>query len=241
MPARTKVRDVHCRKQRAKKVSGVQRLVALTLAKNIKEVDSPFVGKSASNGDVLVAHNMEDCPLLLHSEERPHDEWWLLWGVTPNDSDEENDDDSDEGDSGNYTVTPQAKAVMLFDSCLKWQSERLGRDEEPSRDGRSGFIFRVSRSMKSSPLCAKSLVETKVHTQIARNERLSFVYDFCDASRTFGSFNFVRNAAQAPLKGNTSNEDLRQLYGLDKTLCFTAASERIPLEHDYWSDIYGGP
>ena len=237
MPARTKVRDVRCRPQKAKRVSGVQRIVALSLAK-IKEVDSPYVWKTTSNSDVLDAYNM-DCPVLLHSEERPHDEYWLLWGVRPEDSDNDSDTDVEEDDE-QYSVTPAAKAVMLFDSCLKWQTERLGdRDEEPSRDGRSGFIFKVAKSMKNSPLCTKSLVDAKVHTELSRNEKLSFVYDFCGPTRTFDSLNFTRNAAKPPLRDRISDEEFLRVYGLPKSLAFVPASERVASEHDYWAPLYG--
>ena len=236
MPARTKVRDVRCRPQKAKRVSGVQRIVALSLAK-IKEVDSPYVGKSTTSSDVLDAHNT-DGPLLLHSEERPHSEYWLLWGVTPEDSDDDDDTDVEEHDE-HYTVTPQAKAVLLFDFCLKWQSERLGRHEEPSRDGRSGFIFRVSKSMKKSPLCTKSLVDAKVHTELSRNEKLSFVYDFCEPARSFDSLNFTRNAAKPPLRDGISDEEFLRVYGLPKSLAFVPAGDRVASEHDYFGEIYG--
>ena len=238
MPARTKVRDIRCRKQKAVRVSEVQRLVVFTFAKNIKEVDTPYVAMSKQNNDVLEAYNM-DCPLILHSEERPHDEYWLLWGVIPEDLDDDSDDDSaDLEEDDNYTVTPQAKAVMLFDACLKWQSERLGRDTDP-RDG--GFVFKAQKLMKSSPLCAKSLAESEVHTQLAQRQKLSFVYDYVDGQRSFESLNYVRNAAQSPLResSNITETQFRELYGLPKALAFTPAARREIQEHDYWGDLYG--
>ena len=240
MPAKTKVRNVHCRKQKAKRVSGVQRLAALTFATNIKEVDMPYVAVSKTQKDVLEAYNM-DCPLLLHSEERPRDEYWLLFGVIPEDSDDDSDDESvDLEEDDNYTVTPQAQAVMLFDACLKWQSERLGRDEDHSRDG--GPVFRLQKLMKTSgPLCAKSLADAKIHTQLARRQKLSFVYDFVDGTRSFESLNYTRNAAQSPLRGSNtiSDAEFRELYGLPKTLAFAPASERVAAPHDYWTELYG--
>ena len=57
MPSGSKVREVRCRKQRARRVSGVQRLVVLTLAtKRIRNVYIPYVARSASNSDVVDAH-----------------------------------------------------------------------------------------------------------------------------------------------------------------------------------------
>ena len=238
MPSGAKVREVRCRKQRAMRVSGVQRLVVLTLAtERIKDVDMPYIGKSAS--DVVDAHNT-DGPLLLHSEER-RDDYWLLWGVTAEDSDDD-DDSAEEDDDGVYSVTPAAKAVMLFESCLKQQTERRDREQEPPCDddwSRGGFIFRVSKRMKSSPHCAKSLVDARIHTQLARSSKLSFVYDFVDGTRTFDSLNYVRNASQKPLQDRLSSEEFVQLYGLPKTLCFVAAAERAASDHDYWGDLYG--
>ena len=181
-----------------------------------------------------------DCPLLLHSEERPCEEYWLLFGVIPEDFDDDSDDESvDLDEDENYTVTPQAKAVQLFDACLKWQSERLGREQEP-RDG--GFVFRVQKVMKSSPLCAKSLADSEVHTQLARRQKLSFVYDYVsDAQRSFESLNYIRNAAQSPLResSNITETQFRELYGLPKALAFAPAAERVVPEHDDWGEIYG--
>ena len=217
----------------------MQRLAVLTFAaKNIKEVDTPYVAMSKNNNDVLMAYNM-DSPLLLHSEERPHDEYWLLWDVISEDADEDSEDDSvDLEEDNNYTVTPQAKAVMLFNECLKWQSQRLGRDTDP-RDG--GFVFRAQKVMKSSPLCAKSLADSEVHTQLARRQKLSFVYDYVNAQRPFESLNYVRNAAQSPLResSNITETQFRELYGLPKALAFAPAAERVVPEHDYWGDLYG--
>ena len=66
--------------------------------------------------------------------------------MIPEDLDDDSDDDEsiDLDEDENYTATPQAKAVRLFDTCLKWQSERLGHDEDHSRDG--GPVFRCKRS-----------------------------------------------------------------------------------------------
>ena len=60
MPARTKVRNILVRKQKAICVWGVQRLVVLTLlAKRIKEVSVPCVGKSTFSSDVVDAHDTD--------------------------------------------------------------------------------------------------------------------------------------------------------------------------------------
>ena len=54
LPSGSKVREVRCKKQRARRVSGVQRLVVLTLATNrIRKVDIPHVARSAPNSVVL--------------------------------------------------------------------------------------------------------------------------------------------------------------------------------------------
>ena len=83
--------------QQAKRVSRVERLVALTLAKNIKECDVPYVRTS---NDGLDAYNTEGPPIL-HSEKRPHSECWLLWSVIPEDT-----DDGDDDDSSDFETTP---------------------------------------------------------------------------------------------------------------------------------------
>ena len=231
-----KVRQVFVRKQRAKTVLGVRRLAVLSFAERIKEVDPPYVAKSTFSRDVVDAHNT-DGPLLLHSEEK-HDEYWLLWNVA---SEEDSEDDDDSTDDGVYSLTPAAKAVLLFDSCLKRQSERLAEDGEPSLDDWScgGVMFRVSKRMASNPDSAKSLADTRIHTQLARNERPSFVYDFVNSKRTFDSLNFVRDAARSPLRDRVSDEEFLQLYGLPKTLSFAPAAERVVPDHDYWSELYG--
>jgi hypothetical protein len=78
-----------------------------------------------------------------------------------------------------------------------------------------------------------------VYAQLSRNEKISFVYDFCDANRTFASLNYVRDAAQNPLRSKISSEEFVQLYGLTKTLCFRASAERPVLDADWWGDLYG--
>jgi hypothetical protein len=242
MPSGSKVREVRCRKQRARRVSGVQRLIVLTLAtKRVREVDMPYVGKSASNSNVLDVHGT-DGPMLLHAEECI-DEYFLLWGVVATEDSDDDDDSAEEDDDGVYSVTPAAKAVMLFESCLKQQTEQLAREQEAPCDdhwSRGGFVFQVAKRMKSSPHCAvKSLVDCRIHTQLARRSKLSFVYDFVDSTRKFDSLNYVRDAARKPLQDRLSSEEFVQLYGLPKTLCFVAAAERATAPHNYWGDLYG--
>ena len=128
------------------------------------------------------------------------------------------------------------KAVILFDSCLKTQSERLAR-EEPDDWGHGGVMPQhfKSKSMQST----KSLADRCVHSQLARGEKLSFVYDFVGAGRPFSSLNFVHNAARKPLQEWLPSEEFEQTYGLPQRLCFKAASEQRPAaEHDYWTDLY---
>ena len=103
----------------------------------------------------------------------------------------------------------------------------------------SWLVLRVSKTMRSSPDGAKSLADARIHTQLSRSERPSFVYDFVDGKRTFDSLNFVKNAAQRPLKDRLSADEFLQLYGLPKTLCFAPAAARVASDHDYWTDLYG--
>ena len=126
------------------------------------------------------------------------------------------------------------KAVILFDSCLKTQSERLAR-EELDDWGHGGVMPKHPKSMQST----KSLADRCVHSQLARGEKLSFVYDFVGAGRPFSSLNFVHNAARKPLQEWLPSEEFEQTYGLPQRLCFKAASERPPAGADYWSDLYG--
>ena len=113
-------------------------------------------------------------------------------------------------------------------------------DDGQSRDG--GAVFRMQKIMKSSgPLSAKFLADSEIHTQLARHQQLSFVYDYVDGTRSFESLNYVKNAAQSPLRESSSipEAEFRELYGLPKTLAFAPAAERIPGEHDYWGELYG--
>ena len=140
-------------------------------------------------------------------------------------------------------MTPLAKAVVLFDSCLKKQSARLAHEERvPDEDSMfGGVVPRVAKTMRSSGgSTANHLVEARVYAQLSRSEKVSFVYDFCDSARSFASLNFVRNAAQKPLSTDkmTSDEFVAR-YGLAPTLSFTAAISRPEAEHDWWTDLYG--
>ena len=49
MPAGNKTTEVRCRKQKARKVSGLQRLLVLSFARHIREVESPFVARSSAS------------------------------------------------------------------------------------------------------------------------------------------------------------------------------------------------
>ena len=94
--------------------------------------------------------------------------------------------------------------------------------------------------MKSSPHAAKSLVDNRIHTQLSRGQKLSFVYDFVSAERTLDTLNFVMNAAQRPLRDISEGEFL-EVYGLPPRLSFTPAAERVLSDHDYWGALYDGP
>ena len=231
---------MRCRKQIARKVSGIRRLVVLSFCKHVREVDSPCVGLAAGNSRTLDARLL-DGVIVLHSEER-RDEFHLLWGLACTSSDDEDfdsDDDEDDGEGG-YTMTPVAKAVVLFDSCLKKQTSSLSHEERLDEDWMlGGVIPRVAKTMHSNERTAKHFIEHRVYAQLSRREKVSFVYDFVAAERSFDSLNFVRNAAQKPLNEKMSPEAFVALYGLSPTLCFTAAVSRPPPEHDWWSALYG--
>ena len=242
MPSGTTMTEVHCRKQKAKQVSGVQRLIVLSFATRIREVESPFVARSAASTTVIDAHNTEGV-LLLHCEER-RDEYWLLWGLaTAADDSDEDEDSGDMNDDAHYSITPLAKAVILFDSCFKRQSARLVREESPRDDDWcfAGVMPRLSKTMRSNANSAKAMADARVYAQMSRSEKLSFVYDFCDGTRTFASLSYVRDAAQNPLRWKISSAEFVQLYGLAKTLCFTAATERQAAEHDWFGNLYAAP
>ena len=243
MPAgANKTSEVRCRKQIARRVSGIQRLVVLSFSKHVREVDSPCVGLASKNSRTVDARRL-DGVVVLHSEER-RDEFHLLWGLACTSSDDEDFDDSDEDDDGQgYSMTPVAKAVVLFDSCLKKQTASRAHEERVDEDWMlGGVIPRVAKTMHSNERTAKHLVEARVYSQLSRHEKVSFVYDFCDAERSFDSLNFVRNAAQKPLRPLSDKmppEAFVALYGLSPTLCFTAAVRRPPSEQDWWSALYG--
>ena len=133
-----------------------------------------------------------------------------------------------------------SKAVILFESCLKSQNERLAREEPASPEdwSRGGVMPQVSKSMQTNARCAKALADRCVHTQLARGEKISFVYDFVDCSQPFSSLNFIHNAARKPLQELLASGTFEQTYGLPQRLCFKDASERPAAEHDYWTDLY---
>ena len=58
------------------------------------------------------------------------------------------------------------------------------------------------------------------------------------STRTFASLTYVGDAARHPLRQNISNEEFIRTYGLAKTLCFQAATERAATDHDYWGELY---
>ena len=243
MPAGTKTTEVRCRKQIAKRVSGVRRLAVLSFVKDVRKVDSPHVARSSTGKTTVDAHNIVDGVCLLHSEER-RDEFRLIWGLACSSDDEQEGDtfDEEEDGEGGYSMTPLAKAVVLFDSCLKKQSARLAHEERvPDEDSMfGGVVPRVAKTMRSSGgSTANHLVEARVYAQLSRSEKVSFVYDFCDSTCSFASLNFVRNAAQKPLSDEMTSDEFVARYGLAPTLSFTAAISRPEAEHDWWTDLYG--
>ena len=166
-------------------------------------------------------------------------EYWLLWGVTSDDSDEDDEDSDDMNDDGSYSMTPQAKAVILFDALLKRQSARLAREDSSEDWLFSGFMPKLTRTMHQNANTAKAVADARVYTHLSRSEKISFVYDFCDTTRTFASLTYVKDAVRNPLRQNLSNEEFIRTYGLAKTLSFQAATERASQDHNYWGDLYG--
>ena len=145
-------------------------------------------------------------------------------------------------DDGDYSMSPQAKAVVLFDALLKRQGARLGREESSGDDWfLSGFMPKLTKTMRQNAATAKAMADARVYKQLSRSEKISFVYDFCDPTRTFASLTFVVDAARNPLRQNISNEEFVRTYGLPKALSFQAATERSASDHDWWSALYAPP
>ena len=69
MPSRSKATEVTAKRQKAKRVEGVQRLVVLSFGRHVREVESPFVSRTPSSSAVAEAYNTEGA-LLLHCEEK---------------------------------------------------------------------------------------------------------------------------------------------------------------------------
>lgn len=189
-----------------------------------------------SRGDIRLPRTPFVC--CAASRRKTKGEYWLLWGVSANSEDSDDDSVDVDDDDFNYSMTPQAKAVVLFDALLKRQGARLAREESSGDWLFSGFMPKLTQTMRQNAHTAKAVADDRVYTQLSRSEKLSFVYDFCDAKRTFASLTFVGDAARHPLRQNISNEEFIRTYGLAKTLCFQAATERAATDHDYWSELY---
>ena len=69
IPSGSKTTEVTCRRQKGKRVEGVQRLVVLSFASHVREVESPFVSRTPSSSNIAEAYNTEGA-LLLHCEEK---------------------------------------------------------------------------------------------------------------------------------------------------------------------------
>ena len=70
IPSGSKTTEVTCRRQKGKRVEGVQRLVVLSFASHVREVESPFVSRTPSSSNIAEAYNTEGGALLLHCEEK---------------------------------------------------------------------------------------------------------------------------------------------------------------------------
>ena len=126
--------------------------------------------------------------VLLHGDQ-PGD-YWLLRGVSATDAEEEPSEASDEDDT-DYSMSPTAQAIMLFERCFKKELNQADEDVDDWVQG--GAMSRLSKSMHSSGSSARNFADTTIYGQISKNQKLSFVYDFVDATRSFDSLNFTRN------------------------------------------------
>ena len=137
------------------------------------------------------------------------------------------------------SLSPTARAVSLFEACLK---EQMLRPDGPRSEDDSwcqgGAMRRIQGSMSRSGAAAKSFASHHTYSRLSMNEKLSFVYDLVAPQRPFESLTFVLNAAQKPLRGHLDHADFLATHGLPKTLRFQPASVRPSAEHDWWSAIY---
>ena len=180
---------------------------------------------------MLVAQNVDEGVVLLRGDQLDH--YWILRGVCCDDEGESSESD-DEGSESNYSMSPTAKALSLFQAIIR-KEQPEGGDVESWVQG--GIVPKIAKGMRANGSAAKSVVENLTYTQLQSNTKLSFVYDLVDASRPFQSLNYVRNAAQRPLADLPESEFVAK-YGISRALCFQEAKVREAAEHDWWSEIY---
>ena len=196
VPAGGRTMTVRCRKQLATRVIGIKRLVVLSYSRHVREVEPPYLARSAPR--LVSAQNLDEGVVLVKGDVRG--EYFLLTGLCCSDDDQDSEEgSSDDGDSGNYSMSPTAKAVALFESCLKQQM--MQADGPRSTDDswcEGGAMTRIHKSMTGSGAAAKSFANHHTWSRLMHNEKLSFVYDVVDPNkRSFEeSLNFVLNAGQ---------------------------------------------
>ena len=237
VPSGSKTVTVRCRKQLATKIAGIARLVVRTYAKDVRQVESPYLARAGPK--LICAQNVDNGVTLLKGDVRG--QYWLLTGVACTDEDTPSEGASSDEDDGseNYSLSPTARAVSLFEACLKEQM--LYPDGPRSEDDswcQGGAMRKIQGSMSRSGAAAKSFASHHTYSRLSMNEKLSFVYDLVAPQRPFDSLTFVLNAAQRPLRSHLDDADFLAAHGLQKTLRFHAASMSAAAEHDWWSAIY---
>ena len=172
LPKKQKMMDVYCRTLRCKRESGIRRMTALSFAKNIREVDSPSV--RLSNGDTIVAHNTNDGFFVFRSEHdsNRYEAFAPLSTLSDSDSDKDSEADSDLNSEPTYSVTPLARAILLFQTCLNEQKARLDSEkctENDSEDWVNGGVAHRSTAkfMHVDPVTAKRCIDHQIHSELS--------------------------------------------------------------------------
>ena len=137
-------------------------------------------------------------------------------------------------------MTPTAKAIALFEACLKAQMQLPDEGARGEEDAwcEGGVMRRMQKLMLGSGTAAKSFANSHAYARLSANEKSLFVYDLVDTTRAFSSLNWVLNAGRKPLREQLCDEEFQALHGLPKSLKFEAASARPAQEHDLWSQLY---
>ena len=165
VPAGAKTLHVQVSKeQRASAVKGLRRMFVLSNKRNIKHVDQPHL--ASSGGGTVITQNLEHGCALVSAGVRG--EYILLWGLAC--SDESDESEAEEEDSENYSMSPVAQAVHLFDTMIRKHMQAAHEPAEDDAWWRSGVMPRIARSMNTKgALAAKSTAESRVYAQLEPN------------------------------------------------------------------------